>query len=121
MQRDNPRKRENDETAVKAGISPSSYCFPSALSFRHHLPHCRLLLLYYSAEVYGLKAWLLRYIKKIFLNCKISKKCCQYICWRMISIQTIILSENVGVIQINVIGEKVIFKSIIHVLISDNT
>jgi len=49
-------KGENNKTAAKAGISPPSYGFPSALLFRHLPPHCRLLLFYYSATVFGLKA-----------------------------------------------------------------
>ena len=61
MQRDNLRKRENDKTAVKAGISPSPFGFPSAHPFPTPTPSLPAFAFYYSAEVCGLKAWLMRY------------------------------------------------------------
>ena len=62
LQRDNPMKGENDETAVKAGISPPMV-FPLH-SFSFTIPHIAGFCFFYSdAEVFGLKAWLLRYGK----------------------------------------------------------
>jgi len=55
MQRDNLRKRENDETAAKAGISPSPFGFPSAHPFPTPSPLLPAFAFYYSAEVCGLK------------------------------------------------------------------
>ena len=66
MQRDNLRKRENDKTAAKAGISPSSFGFPSAHPFPTPSPLLPAFAFYYSAEVCGLKAWLMRYGLVIF-------------------------------------------------------
>ena len=68
MQRDNLRKRENDKTAVKAGISPSPFGFPSAHPFPTPSPLLPAFAFYYSAEVCGLKAELLRYGKGDFLK-----------------------------------------------------
>ena len=68
MQRDNLRKRENDKTAVKAGISPSPFGFPSAHPFPTPTPSLPAFTFYYSAEVCGLKAELLRYGKGGFFE-----------------------------------------------------
>ena len=51
MQRDNLRKRENDKTAAKAGISPSPFGFPSAHPFPTPTPTLPAFAFYYSAEV----------------------------------------------------------------------
>jgi len=68
MQRDNLRKRENDKTAVKASISPSSFGFPSAHPFPTPTSLLPAFAFYYSAEVCGLKAWLMRYGKGGFFE-----------------------------------------------------